>query len=348
MKKSSCDLLNLHRFCRISSVIVINNCNCVTTVNPTLYCRWRRAKHCSRFLRAQLYFRSSEGRFIKTPFVVYSHPRILRETADMSRIRPTSLSKVLVALTGSLSMTYTGYIEYRKNVMPIETGIKVFGLGTADDLLMDNLSSGDVVLFSRRWYNYHLPAAVFIKLYQYIHDTEYDHCGVIICDDSGVPSIYELSLHGRLTISPFSDRIIRSRAHQIVLIPILPRTSFSSIERNKLADYAKDQLKSSGAYPECISLGLGLLYSGFMAIFGDEVAPKFISQFIGRSFECPNAQVVLDCWRQLNIDLKDESLRQKLTCINLLNGGSDVELSYHKPGNYEVLSLGGNIIIRTH
>ena len=257
------------------------------------------------------------------------------------------LYKVLAALGGSLSLTYTGYIEYKRYTTPVEKGIKVFGLGTADDILMDNLSSGDVVLFSRRWYNYHLPAAMFIKIYQIIHDTEYDHCGVIICDDTGVPSIYELSLHGRLIISPFSDRILRSRAHQIVLIPILPRTSFSNNERNKLANYAKGQLTTSTAYPECISLGLGLLYSGFMTIFGDEIAPNFLSQFVGRSFECPNAQVVLDCWRELNIDLKDEHLRQKLTCINLLNGGSDVELLYHKPENCEVLSLGGNILIRT-
>ena len=260
---------------------------------------------------------------------------------------PRPLSTLLTLLGGTISLSYTTFIEYKRYTTPDETGTKLFGPGTADDILMDNLSSGDVVLFSRRWYNYHLPAAMFIKIYQLIHNTEYDHCGVIICDDTGVPSIYELSLHGTLTIAPFSDRIIRSRAHQIVLIPILPRTNFSSTERNQLVKYAKEQVKSSNAYPECISLGLGLLYSGFISIFGDEIAPKFLSQFIGRSFECPNAQVVIDCWRQLDIDLKDDRLRQKITCINLLNGGSDVELLYKKPGDTEVLSLGGNILIRT-
>jgi hypothetical protein len=224
-----------------------------------------------------------------------------------------------------MTLSYTTFIEYKRYTNPAETGTKLFGPGTADDILMDNLSSGDVVLFSRRWYNYHLPAAMFIKIYQLIHNTEYDHCGVIICDDTGVPSIYELSLHGTLTIAPFSDRIIRSRAHQIVLIPILPRTNFSSTERNQLVRYAKEQVESSNAYPECISLGLGLLYSGFISIFGDEI----------------------DCWRQLDIDLKDDRLRQKITCTNLLNGGSDVELLYKKPGDIEVLSLGGNILIRT-
>lgn len=257
------------------------------------------------------------------------------------------LYKVLALLGSTVSVTYTAFIEYKRQSTPVEGGTKLFGAGTADDILMDNLSSGDVVLFSRRWYNYHLPAAIFIKIYQLMHNTDYDHCGVIICDDTGVPSIFELSLHGNLTIAPFSDRILRSRAHQIVLIPILPRTNFSSAERNQLASYAVEQIRTSNAYPECVSLGLGLLYSCFISVFGDEIAPKFISQFIGRSFECPNAQVVLDCWRQLDIDLKDDRLRQKLTCINLLNGGSDVELLHRKPGESEVLSLGGNILIRT-
>jgi hypothetical protein len=226
--------------------------------------------------------------------------------------------------------------------------MKLFGPGTADEILMDNLSSGDVVLFSRRWYNYHIPAAICIKLYQLIHNTEYDHCGVIICDDSGIPSVYELSLYGKLIIEPFPDRIIRSRAHQIVLVPIWPRTEFTTKERKDLVNYAEEQIKTSRAYPECISLGLGILYSGFMAIFGDELAPKFISQFIGRSFECPSAQIVLDCWRQMDVDLKDETLRQKLTCMNLLNGGKYVQLNYDKAGEKETLSLGGNVLIRTH
>jgi hypothetical protein len=133
-----------------------------------------------------------------------------------------------------------------------------------------------------------------------------------------------------------------------VLVPIWPRTDFTTKERKDLVNYAKDQIKTSNAYPECISLGLGILYSGFMAIFGDEVAPKFISKFIGKSFECPNAQVVLDCWRQMDVNLKDKTLRQKLTCMNLLNGGKDVQLNYYKPGDTETLSLGGNVLIRTH
>lgn len=263
----------------------------------------------------------------------------------ISRLSP--LTKVVTILGSSVILGYTGYIEYKKSLVPVEPQMKLFGPGTADEILMDNLSSGDVILFSRRWYNYHLPAALFIKLYQMIHDTEYDHCGVIICDDTGIPSVYELSLFGTLIIEPYPDRIIRSRAHQIVLVPIWPRTDFTTKERKDLVNYAKNQIKTSRAYPECISLGLGILYSGFMTIFGDELAPKFISQFIGRSFECPSAQIVLDCWHQMDVDLKDEKLRQKLTCMNLLNGFKDVKLTYSKLKDTESLSLGENVLIRT-
>jgi hypothetical protein len=262
----------------------------------------------------------------------------------------TPLTKTILIIGGSISLSYTGYIEYRNNLIPVERDLKLFGPGTADEILTDNLKSGDVVLFSRRWYNYHIPAAICIKMYQMIHKTEYDHCGVIICDNDGVPSLYELSLYGRLTIEPFSNRILRSKAHQIVLVPIFPRTDFSTAERLRLVKYARDEVLVSNAFPECVSLGLGILYSGFLSIFGEEIAPKFISKYLGKSFECPNAQIVLDCWHQLDIDLKDQRLQQRLTCMEILNGDREhnLNLVYKKAAAEEALTLGHNILIRTY
>ena len=85
-----------------------------------------------------------------------------------------------VAGMAAASSVYTGVIGY--NTISHRAGVDPnFGAGSADDMLNDKLQTGDVILFSRRWYNYHLPQAACIKLYQMTHDASYDHLGVVVC-----------------------------------------------------------------------------------------------------------------------------------------------------------------------
>jgi len=77
----------------------------------------------------------------------------------------------------------------------------------------------------RRRYNHHIGMAILIKLYQYIYDTDFDHCGVILIDSrTGIPMILEQApFSSKLTLEPFEDHLLLSSAHQIIAIPLLPR-----------------------------------------------------------------------------------------------------------------------------
>ena len=105
-----------------------------------------------------------------------------------------------------------------------------FRLGSADSLVMDNLNTGDVLLFSRKWYNYHIPTAAMILLYKYAFGSEFDHGAIVIVDKSGAANVLERTPFGGIKYRPFENRITRSLSEQIVLIPITPPLSVRSSE----------------------------------------------------------------------------------------------------------------------
>ena len=99
--------------------------------------------------------------------------------------------KKVLSLGGFL---YTGYIEYHRRYPEKNRLAKEFPIGSADGLIMNSLETGDMVLFSRRWYHYHIPQAIAIKLYQFIYDSEFDHCGIVVNDPiTGAAHIYDLA-----------------------------------------------------------------------------------------------------------------------------------------------------------
>ena len=102
------------------------------------------------------------------------------------------MSRIVVLVSSSLLLSYTGYIySNNKTSNNSSSNSNSFVLGSADDIVRDNLNTGDIILFHRRWYNYHIPIAISIKIYQYINDNDYDHAGIIIQDQYGVPYVYE-------------------------------------------------------------------------------------------------------------------------------------------------------------
>ena len=94
------------------------------------------------------------------------------------RVRPEaawSVAGVVAAIGG-----YTGKVVYEqrqhyRHLQDKDNKWKLkFGPGSADELLQDSLKTGDILLFSRKWYYYHLPEAIYIKAYQTLFNTEYN------------------------------------------------------------------------------------------------------------------------------------------------------------------------------
>eukprot|EP01036_Dinobryon_divergens_P022717 gene22717-31000_t len=125
-------------------------------------------------------------------------------------------------------LSYTAAVEMNHRKMSVKESS--FQVGSADFLVMDNLNTGDVMLFSRKWYNYHIPTAAMILIYKYAYRAEFDHGAIVIVDTSGVAKVLERTPFGGITYRPFDTRIIRSKSEQIILIPVTPPLSIRSSE----------------------------------------------------------------------------------------------------------------------
>lgn len=117
-----------------------------------------------------------------------------------------------------------------------------------------------------------------------IHDTEFDHCGVIIKDSVGTPYIYELTLNGpRLRI--YSSRIIRSRAKQILAIPLNNSPALSTDKRDRILARLQEKCVHQSSIFFFLSFSKGLISS---------VLGQFIGSNILDCFYSPEAETIVD------------------------------------------------------
>lgn len=146
-------------------------------------------------------------------------------------------------LVSVLSYTAAVEINHRKGL----TKESKFHLGSADSLVMDNLNTGDILLFSRKWYNYHIPTAAMILIYKYVYHSEFDHGAIVIVDASGTAMALERTPFGGITYRPFETRITNSKSEQIVLIPVTPPLPIRSSEIKSALDRVAEMQKRDPA-----------------------------------------------------------------------------------------------------
>ena len=251
----------------------------------------------------------------------------------------SSLPRVLASLTGVATVGYTAFVEQdnwrRKNERVTDEGItQNFGVGSADDILSDYLRPGDVVLFSRRWYQHHIPMAVCVKTYQLLHPgVDFDHCGVVIGNDkAGVPLLWEMNPHERPTVEPFPQRILQSKAQHIVLKPISPRMDFTSAELAQALAHANSTAVDQSEFTAMLwSFAVTLVRKLWPAAgTGDD--------------ECPSSKLVLQCWDKLGIHRESGGhTSSAVSCGEFAAGAEGLHLHRHAGK----VSLGGDILIRT-
>jgi hypothetical protein len=106
--------------------------------------------------------------------------------------------------------------------------------GSADEMINDAITTGDIVLFAHRWYEHSLRHMIQMKLFQWQHNTCYDHVGIIVINAEGDPIICERNKNtfklpslfstpspksSLFTYIKFSERILCSRARSITIVP---------------------------------------------------------------------------------------------------------------------------------
>ena len=171
--------------------------------------------------------------------------------------------------------------------------------------LADNVSDGDILLFARRWYHHHLPMAILLASYHFIYNTEYDHTGIIIRDEKGVPYVSEIRPFGRPVLRKLEDRIMYSRSHQISLIALYPR---KTLPRSKRMEIFK-ALQSKNTTYECWSMAKGLF-----ALLGSG------STYVDGTPLCPSTRFSLDSLKLMGIHfIKLGSSDNSIRCGDIMS-----------------------------
>ncbi len=204
-----------------------------------------------------------------------------------------------------------------------------FSAGSADDMLKEKLRAGDVIVFSRRWYNYHAPQALAIKLYQLLHDTPYDHIGVIVTDKFGEPYLFEQTFFRGYRIRPFEPRILYSRAHQVTAIMLMPRDDGDNVvaakRTAKLDDFVSKTIAKGGS--------VSGWYSDFVSFFSPNKP-------------CANLQLLGQVYKCLDMDINSSEKNGKLDCKTLLRRQVNVqEQGVFSQGRYLSKS---DVLVRTN
>jgi hypothetical protein len=173
-----------------------------------------------------------------------------------------------------------------------------FSRGSADDLVMDALVSGDIIVFNRKWYKYHLPTAAMIKLYQIYYKTDYDHCGVIILNDKGEPYVFEKTPFGGYKMRHFEPRLLHSQAQSVTAILLFPRQRLPTKQKNQSRDKISEELVNNKTGSSEIFSFVKCFYS-FMTL--KEPSDETMVNPSTTSSVCMNAQFILDTLYKLDI-----------------------------------------------
>lgn len=241
-------------------------------------------------------------------------------------------SKIFFRIGIVSSLSYTSYIEYvRYNIKPNLLKLE-FNLGSADDIVRDNLRTGDVILFNRRWYHYHIPMAIVIKLYQVINNSNFDHCGIIIQDKLGVPHVFESSPFGGCSLYKFENRILVSQSHQIIVIPLFSKEDkgITINQREDMYNYSIDIINNKKVNSEFFGLSKSIIITLLKS------TP--LRSNLTDIYNCSNIELVINSWKilGLNISTLDENI--ELSTIKSLMNRKIILKPYY---------LGEDILMRT-
>ena len=197
---------------------------------------------------------------------------------------------------GSILVASCPIILYEKRVYDLRSVKKpaAFYPGSVEEIMKDSLETGDVILFHRIWYNYHLPYASGLGLYRRFSGGHYDLAGVVVQDRLGEPYLLESS-SGGVQLRRFEERMLKTKAREAVCCPIRPRQDLSNDERERMFAIASEYAAARSGNCE----GLDLLHGAYhFLVYGSESASSYI---------CPSSSVVVDFLRLLYFDTHSQT-----------------------------------------
>lgn len=220
------------------------------------------------------------------------------------------MSKAAVIACFAGMGAYTYYISGERELKPrIDQN---FAVGSAEERLLFQLKTGDVVLFDRKWQTTHIPAAILITLYKRIFDTRFDHCGVVVQDNSGVYWLSENTMFGGLKMRPLEARIINSLSEHLVVVPMRPNIELTNEERRKFMQLMKNVTqKNPYSIPiQCMGILEGVVFHCIKKFFPS----KHVESWgFDRRYVCPSMQHVSNSLLLLNKVINEDEIAQNET-----------------------------------
>lgn len=168
-----------------------------------------------------------------------------------------------------------------------------FEEGSMEEQFMDALGTGDVILFKRAWHDYYFPNFVNVGMYRALSQATFDHAGVIVEDRKGEPFLLEKTFSG-VRLRPYEQRLLRSEAKEIVLVPLKPRPDLNNEQREAMFTLAKEYAALHADEKETPGLIEGTLHH--------LKHPKSASSATPR-YTCPSSSVVLAFLKTLRDEL---------------------------------------------
>lgn len=173
-----------------------------------------------------------------------------------------------------------------------------FSVGSADEFLTNSLSTGDIVMFSRCFYQYHLPVALVIRMRQLINESEFDHSGVIVMK-AGVPYVIERTPFQGIKCRPFEERVRRSLSTHIVVIPAEKDGSFSGMQKYSIQSEVTRLTQHTGVLDsEVVRFWLGTISLILDTVSGNKE---------GKRFYCADSELIQGVWATLGYQVKLKS-----------------------------------------
>jgi hypothetical protein len=220
---------------------------------------------------------------------------------------------VLLRSIGFIAASYTSWIEYKRyESRRKHREININDLGQIEQILYNDMNTGDLVLFSRRWYHYHIPMAAAVLLYQWYYETEYDHAGVILIDPmDGVPYLLEANPCSKPSVRQFYNRVDRSKAESILLVKLNRKIQ----TKEKPAEICHGL--SSGHGMEALSIPTTIIISTFKKLWNFKESSLSY---------CPSSLFLRDFYAQRGFQMRlsdhmhsDEIGSQTISCKNIVD-----------------------------
>lgn len=135
--------------------------------------------------------------------------------------------KAVAGATISLGCAWQGCVAYRRlqhrkdlnklRQSPLTGPMGLFRIGTTEDMLMDTLDTGDILLFNRNPLWMTPVAAVVCALRKRTSGCRFDHVAVLMCEHPGAPPLVVEVDGAQLKVTTYDERILSSDANEIVL-----------------------------------------------------------------------------------------------------------------------------------